>query len=83
MRNQIANNIVLNRRSISLRGSGFRKVEMDKKRESLFDDYVSPKTTKPIKIRGGSIEGIDQIRNKMENLKIKPQKEFKNIKFSI
>jgi hypothetical protein len=52
---------------------------------SSVDDYVATTNASPIvSASGQGIKGLEKIRNKMENLVIKPStRKIKNIKFSM
>lgn len=81
MRNHIASKVAFNNKMISLRGNGVGVYIQEKENKSPIEEVLTMKESN--KIKGGSIEGIDQIRDKMEKLTIKPNKKIKNIKFSI
>lgn len=82
MSNHIASKVAFNNKMISLRGKGITNYNIEKEKTPIEENLITEKLMKVKK--GGGIEGIDQIRDKMEKLTIKPtNKKIKNIKFSI
>lgn len=77
-------------KTITRRGRGIGSVILDggmggqSSYESI-DDYVNTANVSPsISSYGSGLKGLEKIRNKMENLVIKPSsRKIKNIKFSL